>query len=170
MNHDSVVADWRQNAATSDEANYDFLRSMKYRDYGFEPDDLAAQLHEQAFQIIDCTLCANCCKTMDVPFDDEDIERVAERLDMEVGDFIQTYLEADDGNGSYKVRGKPCAFLGDNGHCTIYDVRPTVCREYPHTDKEGFTFRTISVANNTLNCPAVYWIVEEMKQRSGYQR
>ena len=29
-----------------------------------------------------------------------------------------------------------------------------------NTDKDGFTFRTMGVANNALVCPAVFWIVE----------
>ena len=153
MNHDAVVVDWRQNAATCDEANYDFLRSMKCRDYGFEPDELAAELHDQAFQIIDCTRCANCCNTMDIPVDEEDIKRIAESLDMAVEDFVQTYLEADDRRESYKVRGKPCAFLGEDGHCTIYDVRPTVCREYPHTDKEGIYFQNDQCCEQRTELP-----------------
>ena len=76
------------------------------------------------------------------------------------------YLAADEEDGSYNARQKPCPFLGDDNRCTIYDVRPTLCREYPHTDKEGFTFRTMGVANNALVCPAVFWIVEQMKQQA----
>ncbi|HJN07310.1 MAG TPA: YkgJ family cysteine cluster protein [Pirellulaceae bacterium] len=57
-------------------------------------------------------------------------------------------------------------FLGEDDRCTIYDVRPAVCREYPHTDKDGFTFRTMSVANNAIVCPAVFWIVEQMKREA----
>ena len=44
MNHDSVVEDWRQNAESNDAENYDFLRSMKAKDYGFDPDELAGSL------------------------------------------------------------------------------------------------------------------------------
>jgi Fe-S-cluster containining protein len=170
VNHDSIVDDWQQNAKARDDKNYEFLRSMKFRDHGFEPDELAGQLHEKTFQIVDCTRCANCCKTMDIKFDDEDVKRIAGHLDIEIDEFIQTYLEHNDEDGPYEVRGKPCSFLGEDGHCNIYDVRPSVCREYPHTDKDGFTFRTMSVANNALVCPAVFWIVEEMKKRSGYGR
>jgi Fe-S-cluster containining protein len=169
MNHDTVVKDWQQNAQANDDENYSFLRSMKARDYGIEPDELAGQLHEQAFQIVDCTRCANCCKTMNIKFNDEDALRIARHLDMDVDEFVKTFLEPDEEDGPYKVRGKPCPFLGDDDRCKIYDVRPTVCREYPHTDKEGFTFRTMGVANNALVCPAVFWIVEEMKKRSGYR-
>ena len=91
MDHDSVVDDWRQNAERNDEESYEFLRSMKFRDYGFDPDELAGELHKQAFQIVDCTRCANCCKTMDVKFDDEDIERIAEHLNTPTAEFIETH-------------------------------------------------------------------------------
>ena len=69
MDHDSVVNDWRQNAERNDDENYEFLRSMKHREYGFDPDELAHELHERALQIVDCTRCANCCKTMNIKFD-----------------------------------------------------------------------------------------------------
>ncbi len=170
VDHDTVVEEWRRSAQQHDDENYEFLRSLKSRNYGYDPDKLAGELHERAFQIVDCTRCANCCKTMDIKFDDEDIERTAGHLNMPTAEFIETHLEANEDDGSYKARQKPCPFLGDDNRCTIYVVRPTVCREYPHTDKEGFTFRTMGIANNALKCPAVFWIVEEMKKRSEAHR
>jgi Fe-S-cluster containining protein len=164
--HESVVEDWRQNAKSHDEDNYEFLRSMKVQEYDFDPDELAGQLHNQAFQIVDCTRCANCCKTMTITFNDADIKRIAKHLNMGTAKFIETYLEAGEKKGSSKARQKPCPFLGEDNRCTIYAVRPTVCREYPHTDKQGFTHRTMGVANNALVCPAVFWIVEQMKRRA----
>jgi len=166
VEHDTVVEEWRRSAQQHDDENYEFLRSLKFRNYGYDADKLAGELHERAFQIVDCTRCANCCKTMDIKFDDEDIERIAGHLNMPTAEFIETHLEANEDDGSYKARQKPCPFLGDENRCTIYGVRPTVCREYPHTDKKGFTFRTMGIANNALKCPAVFWIVEEMKKRS----
>ena len=41
------------------------------------------------------------------------------------------------------------------------------CREYPHTDKEGFATRTIGHAGTALICPAVFWMIEQMRQRAG---
>jgi len=32
MDHETVVEDWQQNAERHDEENYEFLRSMKFRD------------------------------------------------------------------------------------------------------------------------------------------
>ena len=80
MNHDTIVQDWRENAERHDEQNYRFLRSLKQRDYGFEPDQLAGELHEQVFQTVDCTRCANCCKSMTVRLTGADIERIARHL------------------------------------------------------------------------------------------
>jgi uncharacterized protein len=165
-NHDAIVDDWRQNAEQHDEENYEFLRSMKVRRYGFDPDKRSRELHAEVFQIVDCTRCANCCKTLKVRLDEEDVQRIAGHLGLPVDEFTKTYLVADDEDGPYTVRQQPCLFLGADNRCTIYDVRPTVCRTYPHTDQKGRVFRTMSIANNALVCPAVYWIVEQMKRQA----
>jgi hypothetical protein len=164
-----VLEDWRRNAKAHDDQNYEFLRSLKFRNYGFDPDELAAELHKRAFQVVDCTRCANCCKTMDLKVREDDAARIAEHLDMASDEFAEEYLATDE-EGDHKFGQMPCPFLGDDDRCTIYDLRPKDCREYPHTDKEGLTFRTIGVANNALTCPAVFWIVEEMLKRSVRRR
>jgi hypothetical protein len=63
VDHDTIVEDWRRNAESHGDENYAFLRSLKFRDYGFDPDELAAELHERVFEIVDCTRCANCPPT-----------------------------------------------------------------------------------------------------------
>jgi uncharacterized protein len=173
MNHDDVVSDWQRNAEAHDDANFKFLRSLKFKRYGFSPDKLAKQLHQEAFQIVDCTRCANCCKTMDVALTDKDITRIAGHLGMTTEDFIAKYLEPgeeqgyDEEKGCLWIRQKPCPFLGEDNRCTIYDLRPAVCRDYPYTDKKEFTTRSHGHSRNALLCPAVFWIVEQMKRRAG---
>ncbi len=164
--HESVLADWQQHAQENDEQNYEFLRSLKRRNYGFRPDEAAAVLHQRAFQIVDCTRCANCCRTATITLDREDIDRISTHLGLGTQEFIKNYLEPDEQNDSFVMRQKPCPLLGDDNRCTVYDVRPAVCREYPHTDKEDFATRTIGHAGNALICPAVFWIIEQMRQRA----
>jgi len=165
--HDSIVRDWEENAERNDEQNYRFLRSLKSRDYGFEVDEVANELHQKAFQLLDCTRCANCCKTKRPKFDESDIERIAAFLNMDKAEFIDRYLEPNPEDPPYRTRQMPCPFLGEDNRCTVYEARPAVCREYPYTDKEGLVFRTMGVANNALVCPAVFWIIEQLKQRVG---
>jgi hypothetical protein len=162
VDHDTIVEDWRRNAKSHGDENYEFLRSLKFRDYGFDPDELAAELHERAFQVIDCTRCANCCKTLDIKITSTDAERIAQHLNMAADAFGETYLATDE-EGGRKFRQQPCPFLGEDDRCQIYGVRPTDCREYPHTDKKWFASRTMAHASNALACPAVFWIVEQMR-------
>ncbi len=166
LDHDSVIAGWQQHAEKNDDKNFDFLHSLKRRDFGFDPSDIAAELHKQAFQIVDCTRCANCCRTATITLNQEDIDRIAAHLGMEVPAFFEKYLERDELEGRLRMRQKPCPLLGDDNRCTVYEVRPRVCREYPHTDKEGFELRTYTHAANTRMCPAVFWIVEQIRLRA----
>lgn len=160
--HDALVADWQENAKKHDDENYRFLRSLKQRS-SMKVDRIALELHQEAFRIVDCTKCANCCRTLRVVVTDEDIARIAAHLDMAPDQFIASYLEREEEEGCYRIKVTPCPFLGADSKCTIYDVRPEKCRGYPFTDKADFAFSTINHANNAVVCPAVFYIVEQMK-------
>jgi Fe-S-cluster containining protein len=164
VDHNSVVDDWRTNAAAHDDANFDFLHSLKSRDPR-ETDALAGRLHREAFQIVDCTRCANCCKTMSVRLNRDEIERIAGHLGMSPADFTAKYLTPAEEENEFEIVARPCPFLGTDDRCTIYEVRPDCCRAYPHTDAKDFATRTTSHSANTLVCPAVFWIVEQMRRR-----
>lgn len=161
--HDALLRDWRKNAAREQEPNYRFLRSLKTVRHPDRIDALALELHEDAFARIDCTRCANCCKTMQPGFTDEDIARIAGHLGVTQEEFVSAYLEADEW-GDLQTRTAPCPFLDGDGRCGIYEVRPQACREFPHTDKEGFATRTHQHAENTLTCPAAYHVVKALRR------
>src|SRR5262249_58635563 len=126
---------------------------------------VARRLHEEVFRQIDCTRCANCCKTQPPGFAQEDIDRIAGHLGLSNEAFIERYLVADQDEQGYQIETVPCPFLGSDDRCTIYDIRPKACREYPHTDKEDFIGRTYMHSSNTTSCPAVYHLVTRLRQR-----
>jgi Fe-S-cluster containining protein len=127
-------------------------------------DRIALQLHQEAFGIVDCTKCANCCRTLRIVVTEEDIARIAAHLGMGQHEFIAAYLERDEEEGCFRIKTTPCPFLSDN-KCTIYEVRPEKCQGYPFTDKPDFPFMSITHANNAVVCPAVFYLVEQMKRR-----
>ena len=45
-------------------------------------DDTVHQLHDEAFEKIDCLECANCCKTTSPAIYERDIDRLAKHLKM----------------------------------------------------------------------------------------
>src|SRR3989442_13565065 len=107
--HDAVVADWQGNARKHDEENYRFLRSLKQRPFE-KVDRIALELHQEAFGIVDCTKCANCCRTLRPVFTDEDIARIAGHLGMAPDELIAAYLDRDEDEGHYRIKTTPGTF------------------------------------------------------------
>ncbi len=118
--------------------------------------------HDEAFKKIDCLECANCCKTTSPIFIDRDIDRIASHLRMKPSAFVAQYLRLDE-DGDYVLQQSPCAFLAEDNYCSIYDVRPRACREYPHTNRKNMQQILDLTRKNTEVCPAVAKIVLQLK-------
>ena len=127
-------------------------------------DLLMQELHDAEFKRTDCLQCANCCKTTGPLFTDKDVQRISKHFRMKEQKFIETYLRVDEDN-DFVLKSVPCTFLGVDNYCSIYDVRPKACREFPHTDRKKFQQITDLTLKNIAICPAALNIVEEMKKR-----
>jgi len=128
-------------------------------------DFVVQELHNSEFKRTDCLNCGNCCKTTSPIFTEKDIQRIAKYVKMKEHQFISTYLERDQ-DDFYVLKTSPCSFLDLNDNmCTIYDVRPKACNEYPHTNRRKFIQLTNLTMKNTEICPAVYNIVEALKKK-----
>ncbi len=119
------------------------------------------ELHEEAFEKIDCLQCANCCKNYSPRFKKPDIKRIAKYLNMKDGDFINMYLFVDS-DGDYVLKTKPCPFLGADNFCSIYEERPTDCHRFPYTDEDVFLKRQNITLKNSSFCPIVYYVLESL--------
>lgn len=144
--------------------NNKFLKKLKQR----PPKDLDKQfyeLHEEAFDEIDCLDCANCCSTTSPIFYDKDVQRMAGHFKMKSADFFDQYLRIDE-DGDQVLKNSPCPFLMEDNKCMAYEARPKACREYPHTNRKRMHQILDLTAKNTRICPAVAQIVERMKTLS----
>jgi len=120
-------------------------------------------LHEAVFDLLNCLDCANCCRTLGPRITDIDIQRIAAFLRIKPSGFAEKYLIVDE-DADYIFRSMPCPFLGHDNYCSIYDVRPKACREYPHTDRPR-VYQVMSLAlKNSLTCPAVFEILERLRK------
>ncbi|MBT8258049.1 MAG: YkgJ family cysteine cluster protein [Bacteroidia bacterium] len=126
-------------------------------------DRLMVEFHSEEFERTDCLDCANCCKTTGPLFTDKDIGRIAKAFKMKPGKFIDNYLRLDEEN-DYVLQQVPCSFLESDNKCSIYDIRPKACREFPHTDRKKFHQINHLTLKNVAICPAAFNIVERMKQ------
>ncbi len=128
-------------------------------------DVVVHQLHDEAFEKIDCLQCANCCKTTSPIFYERDIDRLAKRLRIRPSEFISNYLHIDE-DKDYVLNEAPCPFLDSENYCAVYEDRPTACKEYPHTNRKRFHQILDLTIKNTFICPAVFDVVEKLKQKA----
>jgi Fe-S-cluster containining protein len=127
-------------------------------------DYIMQELHEEEFERTDCLQCGNCCKTTGPLFTNADVERIAKHLRQKPQQFISQYLRVDEEN-DYVLQQVPCTFLGADNYCSIYEVRPKACREFPHTNRKKFQQISNLTMSNVAICPAAFNIVEAMKKR-----
>ena len=140
-----------------------FLENLKKK----PPRDLdytVQEVHEEVFEETDCLQCANCCKTTGPLYTEKDIERIAKHLKMKPSDFETKFLRTDEDNDKV-LQTLPCWFLNEDNTCSIYEVRPKACREYPHTDRKKIYQINHLMIKNTIICPAAFSFVEKMMER-----
>lgn len=163
MENSDDLEKFRQQARSKRQENRKFFRKLKKTN----PKELDRQFHEgheKAFSHINCLNCANCCKTTGPLFTEKDINRLAKHFRMKPADFMDEYLRLDE-DGDYVLKSVPCPFLGKDNYCSVYEVRPKACREFPHTDRNKMSQILDITRKNTEVCPAVFEIVEEMKRK-----
>lgn len=157
------LEEFRKKAKSKRKENKKFFRRLK----SVKPKTLDQHFHEEherAFSHIDCLQCANCCKTTGPLFTDRDIKRISKHLGMKAGTFEDTYLRTDE-DGDQVLQQLPCPFLGNDNYCSIYEIRPKACREFPHTDRNKMHQILGITQKNAEGCPAVFEMVERLKER-----
>lgn len=127
-------------------------------------DYLTEETHQEVFSEINCLQCANCCKTTGPLFTDQDVARISKHLRMKPKDFELKFLRKDE-DEDLVLKNLPCWFLGEDNECSIYEVRPKACRQYPHTDQKKVFQINDLMLKNTLICPAANLWVEKMRSK-----
>jgi Fe-S-cluster containining protein len=148
---------WQKKSA---EKQKEFKQFLKKADKNTVLKQLPA-LHEEAFAIVDCLQCANCCKNYSPRFNTPDIKRISRHLKLKESEFIEKYLRVDE-EGDYVARTLPCPFLGADNYCTIYEERPSDCRRFPYTDEDVFIKRPALTLKNSTFCPITFLVLERL--------
>ncbi|MGY0393079.1 YkgJ family cysteine cluster protein [Bizionia sp. KMM 8389] len=161
-----ILKNLPKNAKDKHKETKDFFKKLKKKPPK-QLDYIMQDLHDEEFQKTDCLECANCCKTTGPLFTDKDVSRIAKHFKMKPQPFIDQFLRVDEDN-DYVLQSLPCTFLGADNYCSIYEVRPKACSEFPHTDRKKFQQISNLTMKNVEICPAAYNIVEEMKKRIKY--
>ena len=122
------------------------------------------ELHENAFEQIDCLKCARCCKGFSPRFKGPDIKRISKVLGLKETALIEKYLVYDD-EGDYVAVTSPCPFLEENNQCRIYEDRPSDCQRFPYTDEDVILKRPQLTMKNSTFCPIVVSVMEGLLEK-----
>lgn len=125
-------------------------------------DEKVHGLHSEVFENFNCLDCGNCCKTLGPRISDKDILRIAKHLKAKPSVLTEKYFRIDEDN-DFVFKTMPCPFLGHDNYCSIYESRPTACRNYPHTDRKKIEQLLDITQKNISVCPAVYEIVSKLR-------
>ena len=129
-----------------------------------QDDALINEVHDFVFSNINCLECANCCKTHSPIILQKDIERISKHLNIKQNEFVSKYLLFDE-DGDWVFHTVPCPFLQTDNKCSIYEVRPKACQEYPHTNrKKIYQIAELTLVNAEI-CPAVMPILNSVSKQ-----
>jgi Fe-S-cluster containining protein len=134
-----------------------------------EVDTLVHQLNQEVSAAIDCTTCGNCCKQLEPPVDQEEINQLASVKGMDANSFETKYVGKEINTNIQFLKCQPCIFL-QTTTCGIYEQRPTSCADYPHLHQPNFKFRWKSIMANYAICPIVFNVVEHLKEKLNYTK
>ena len=126
-------------------------------------DDTVHRLHKEAFDIIDCLQCGNCCRGISPRMTDRDIERIGKSLKLTPSAVSEKYITRDT-DEFYCFKQSPCPFLDGENYCQVYKESPRACKEYPHTDRPKFTQIIDLSFTNSIICPAVAYVFIELRK------
>lgn len=97
----------------------------------------------------DCSKCPGyCCSYPRIEVGDRDLARLAKHFGLALDEaekrFTRRYRDGDDDERILRHRkdevyGSICRFFDtDARRCTVYEARPSVCRQYPNGSKCGY--------------------------------
>jgi len=162
-----IWPDFKELARSKRKENKKFFTRL----HGQDPKRLNEQfhaVHEEVFAETNCLTCARCCRTTGPLLTKQDIGRISKKQGMKAADFEKQYLRVDE-DGDWVMKSLPCPFLElDTNKCTIYEYAPKACRQYPHTNHPNMKSILGLTETNVRHCPAVFEMVERMKQRAQF--
>ena len=135
-----------------------FLRGLTHRKFrGL--DAKAIELNKEAYKKVDCLKCANCCKTMHSTWKKAEVKRVAKHMGMSYKKYFDKHLVMEEGDIMNKKA--PCQHLGKDNMCSIYEIRPSDCSGFPHTQNKGFKLYISGTHIQNMDyCPITVHVVD----------
>jgi Fe-S-cluster containining protein len=125
-------------------------------------DGLVFKLNSIISPQIDCTKCGNCCQSLMIQVEQDEIVRLSDKFGITTDQFEQKYIEC--GSSTLKLMNTiPCRFL-ENNRCQIYPDRFEACKEFPALHIPAVTSRLFTVFAHYSRCAIIFNVIESLKE------
>ncbi|MEL6270060.1 MAG: YkgJ family cysteine cluster protein [Chloroflexota bacterium] len=152
---------------------FDVLRHyLEFRDdlTDAEIDAMVDEIAAPIVAAVDCTQCANCCRSLNVYLVPEDAQRLSDGLHIPLDEISVHYVDHDEAQqvGEWgKFSTSPCAFLKGK-LCSVYEHRPETCRTYPMFTPD-FRWTLDDTIEGAGLCPIIYNVLSALVERTEKQ-
>ncbi|MFO7188135.1 MAG: YkgJ family cysteine cluster protein [Pseudomonadota bacterium] len=92
----------------------------------------------------DCSQCPGYCCSYQIPVNERDLARLAKHFGVSQKEAAERYTKTFEGEPVLRHRKdhiykSVCMFFDrDERRCTVYPVRPSICRRYPGVNRCGY--------------------------------
>jgi Fe-S-cluster containining protein len=126
-------------------------------------DALVEEVAAPIIAAIDCTQCANCCRSLDVYLTPADADRLAEGLHVPLEEVMARHVDRERASteGEWgRIKAHPCPFLAGK-LCSLYPHRPESCRLYPVFTPD-FRWTLEDLLGGAGLCPIIYHVLDAL--------
>ncbi len=91
-----------------------------------------ASLFDKAMELFECTQCGTCCRGEGgIYLSREEINRISLFLNSSHQKFLEKYCIRKNGKIYIHIRKDGYCHFSQNGRCSIHEVKPAPCRQWP---------------------------------------
>lgn len=94
--------------------------------------DLAYEICNEYHNNFQCEECGKCCYQKLITILPEEVDRISTAAKIPLGEFMSSYVGIAGDGRIMLLRTDPCAFLGKDKRCGIWEDRPEVCKQFPY--------------------------------------
>lgn len=109
--------------------------------------DLAYDICRHYHSSLPCQECGRCCHQKLITILPEEVDRISSAAGVPLGEFMSKYVGFSKDGRIMLLRTDPCAFLGKDKKCRIWEDRPEVCREFPYLVSTFMSRVYLAIAN-----------------------
>jgi uncharacterized protein len=135
------------------------------------PNKVDSLLFHKAMDLFECTQCGTCCQGEGgIYLSRKEIDRISKFLNLSQQRFLEKFCLKKNGRTYIHTREDGYCHFSQKGRCTIHEVKPAPCRQWPFFPPMLIDQINWETARNSCPALAPYKTLEEYLNRMGGSR